>query len=213
MPLPLYASMRLLPKDYTPRNADVLLTCIGRYEQFYNVEVTRAFCDTAVKFSWQWFVCNSMQLLAVAIMSNCFEMYFLWKCIQVTNAHTKDVKNLLSLSTYKKRQRYSVLYVSMIISNITNVSFREDGVMFSVSFWQWVLEVLLVLLMTLHLYYLAGKSRFFDKFFNVIGTFYYHVINAFYLFGDREFQRGVTQNGILTSVRKAIFQSYTWTQT
>ncbi len=105
MPLLVYAARRLLNKEYTPRNADGLLTCLGRYEKFYNTDVTIDYCDTTVESSWQRFVCSTTHILLLVIMSNSLEAYFLWKCIQVNNSQTKDVKSLLSLSTYKRRQR------------------------------------------------------------------------------------------------------------
>ena len=85
---------------------------------------------------------------------------------------------------------------------------REDKIMFSVNVWQWILELLFQMLAIVQLNFLMGRSKFLDSLWHVFGLFHVQFINAFYLFGDRKFQRHVDENGLLKAIRRALLQMY-----
>ncbi len=77
---------------------------------------------------------------------------------------------------------------------------RENGVMFSISFWQWVLEMVFMAIMRIHLYLSVGSNKFIDELMTVYVYFHLSTINAFYLFGDRDFQRSVIKFGFVRAL-------------
>ena len=86
--------------------------------------------------------------------------------------------------------------------------YRENSVMFSVTFWQWVQEVTFSFIFHFYIYYLMGTSKFMGKFWTIVVQLHIVILNIFYLFGDSQFQRNVTEVGIFKAVRNALLQSY-----
>ncbi len=72
--------------------------------------------------------------------------------------------------------------------------------MFSISFWQWILELAFVGISIVHIFFLVGISKFLDELWVVYVHFHIQTINAFYLFGDNEFHRNVVEYGFFRAV-------------
>ncbi len=69
-------------------------------------------------------------------------------------------------------------------------------------------ELLFHFLAVTQLAIVKGHSEFYDDLWRVFAAFYVQFINAFYLFGDKEFQRGVDENGLIKSIQRALLQKY-----
>ncbi len=80
--------------------------------------------------------------------------------------------------------------------------------MFSVNVIQWFLEVLFLLIFHVKIYSNQELTKLQERFWILYINIHINVVNAFYLFGDSEFHRSVTEVGVLKSVQRAFFQSY-----
>ena len=80
--------------------------------------------------------------------------------------------------------------------------------MFTVTFWQWIMELGFIMIFQFHLSFTHGKSKFFDEFWFVIFQLQMYVSNAFYLLGDRSFQRSVTEVGLFKAIWRAFTEPY-----
>ncbi len=87
--------------------------------------------------------------------------------------------------------------------------FREDGIMFNVNILQWILEVLFMILLNLKIYASDdGFNALQERIWHIYVSVHIHLVNAFYLLGDSEFLRSVTEVGIIKSLQRAFLQSY-----
>ncbi len=73
--------------------------------------------------------------------------------------------------------------------------------MFAIAIWQWGVELVFVFIYFLQINFINGKSMFVDSLFANFIYFTSTLINAFYLFGDNNFQ----QNGSKFGWAKAVF--------
>ncbi len=106
MPLLTYAGIRLGSAEVTPKNGPELLRCLGQNERLFDQDITLSMCDGSASGSGsQWIACNIFFQISQLMCSNIPEMFLLWKSIQMIKSKTSDVKRILSLAAYKRRER------------------------------------------------------------------------------------------------------------
>ncbi len=79
--------------------------------------------------------------------------------------------------------------------------------MFAVSFWQWIMETLFLLILQVQNRFWLGQSKFLDELWWIYVHFQMHLSNAFYLLGDQGFHRRVTEDGIIKAVWRIMVKS------
>ncbi len=80
--------------------------------------------------------------------------------------------------------------------------------MFAVTFWQWVLEVVFMLLVLIYPQIPRESNKLVDHIFFLFVQLYFALVNTFYLFGDNVFQRSVVEVGVLKALKRALLQNY-----
>ncbi len=188
MPLLYYMTFRILAVP-SVKNGRRLLKCLGQYEMFYDTDGSTDFCYGLEKWTNGWLFCRTMTMLSFATGCNLMEMFLVWKCVGTIKETTANVRTLLSLSAYNDRQ-------------------RDHRIMFSVIFWQWILEVTFVLVYYIHIRFTQGMSLFLDNLFFVFVHFYGTLINSFYLFEESHFRHNVQTIGLSKAVLKALTYSF-----
>ena len=80
--------------------------------------------------------------------------------------------------------------------------------MITVSLWQWIVELLIVILIAI-LRIIQGENKALDHFIVLVCAFFFFVIEpAFYLLADVEFRRALEEKGLKKAVIFALKQKY-----
>ena len=80
--------------------------------------------------------------------------------------------------------------------------------MIAVTFWQWIMELLIVILIGI-LWIIQGENRTLDHFIVLVCALFFFVIEpAFYLLADKEFRRAFEEKGLKKAVMLALKQKY-----
>ena len=85
------------------------------------------------------------------------------------------------------------------------IYFREEGVIFAVTFWQWFIEFVFNVTIFIFLAFFKDKNRMVDHTFLLIGIFMsYNVLPAFYFTSGKSFRRVLKSEGLVRTVWKAL---------
>ena len=80
--------------------------------------------------------------------------------------------------------------------------------MIAVTLWQWIMELVIVILIKF-LLIIEGENRAMDHFIILACAFFFFVIEpAFYLFADIEFRRAFEEKGLKKAIILALNQKY-----
>ena len=97
-----------------------------------------------------------------------------------------------------------------LVSLVLNWSFfRDEGVIVSITYWQWALELTFNLLMILFHSYVRGNERRMDDWIGISMFFFgFVVLPAFYFLADVRFRRVLDQQSIHVALWMALTQRY-----
>ena len=86
--------------------------------------------------------------------------------------------------------------------------FRDDGIIFAVTFWQWIAELVISGIMVF-LHINRGKNQALDHFILLfLGFLAYVFFPAFYLMADSKFRRTLEAKGLKKAIISALTQKY-----
>ena len=87
------------------------------------------------------------------------------------------------------------------------INYRDQGMIFSVSISQWIMEACLVVLILIYNKYFHMKSIIWDRHFGNFNAFIGLVIHpAFIFMGDFNFRRKWQEEGLMNALREELFK-------
>ena len=126
---------------YSP-NHRRLDACLGTYEKNFFQTIGSEICSLGDSF--QKFLCHISLGSYLILSSNVLEIYMLYSCFKAIKNQTDKVHELIGAKNYQKRR-------------------RDDGIVISISVFQWFTEVLHYIFFNIYVAKLNGISNLMDK--------------------------------------------------
>ncbi len=97
--------------------------------------------------------------------------------------------------------------MSQTIPTFDVTRFREESIMFAVTFWQWVLELAANFVIYVYPQIPRKVNNLAEHVYTIAVQLFFAILNTFYLLGDGQFHMNASKFGIATAIFKALFQS------
>ena len=180
----------------TPSSQSSIINCLGRNEVFFDFDYftkggfdrTRTYCDLK-EYPMLQSTCKATIGFGFVVSSNILEAFLNTKVLLFMKSQTSRSASILSRAAFRRRQ-------------------RDDGITITVTFWQWITEIVINLAFGIGAWITAGISRFFDHFIGTIfGVMTSVVLPCFYLMADQDFRTNLHQKGLYFALRSALSNS------
>lgn len=161
-----------------------LSACIGTYETHFQEKNGNLVCSRGGFYREAF--CKLCVAFHTILSSNIPEAILLFFCFKAIQQQTEKSKALISENSFQSRK-------------------RDNGIVISISIIQWGIELIHTVSYYLYVYYLHGISNYADKIFSVYLIVFHMIIQpSFYLNGDAEFRRNLSNNGLFSALKTAI---------
>ena len=126
--------------------------------------------------------CTLLFSLVFMLSSNIPETYMLYKSYQIIQEQTENSKSMIGEASYLRRR-------------------RDDGVVLTISIFQWLVELCNFALYYLYIIFFIGWSNTLDHFFNLyLLTFQFILQPGFYVSANGKFRLDVVNHGIICAL-------------
>lgn len=136
------------------------------------------------------YACYVTLLVGVMTWSNILEIFFTVKILIYMRNQTKNIASMVSKEAFSKRN-------------------RDDGIVIAVTFWQWIAEITLQVILGVPRLFLQGENLILEQFYGFsLCMLQYTILPSFYLLADTRFRRSLDEKGFLKAIKSAITQNY-----
>ena len=143
--------------------------------------------------------------------SSCGELWCLWKL--KLNQWSSTSRNLF---LKKEKGKLQIFLKTSLICLIFRwiLSFREEGVIFAITLWQWCIEAFFNLTILVFQYFFKEMNRMIDHTFLLMGIVMSTVVlPLFYFMSGRAFRRVLKTEGFFKTMWKAYTHDLNWMKT
>ena len=140
--------------------------------------------------------------------SSCGELWCLWKL--KLNQWSSTSRNLF---LKKEKGKLQIFLKTSLICLIFRwiLSFREEGVIFAITLWQWCIEAFFNLTILVFQYFFKEMNRMIDHTFLLMGIVMSTVVlPSFYFMSGRAFRRVLKTEGFFKTMWKAYTHDLNW---
>lgn len=181
----------------TPETKPLILKCLGRgSEVFFDYDFfvpgghsrKRQYCviDNIIGK----YACYVTLIVGVLFWSNILEIFFTAKVLIYMRNQTKSIAFMVSKDAFSKRN-------------------RDEGIILAVTFWQWIAEITLLVILGVPRLFLLGENLIFEQLYGyTLSMLQFTILPSFYLLADTRFRRSLEEKGYIEAIKSAITQNY-----
>ena len=180
----------------SPSTSSTLLSCLGRNEVYFDFDYfvkgghsrTKEYCQMQSIFGR--FTCYATLGIELLVASNIIDFLLVKKILQVMKLQTQSVASMISPESLSTRQ-------------------RDDSIVMSIAYWQWIVEFIFNIGMVIFHLSIRGDQRRIDHWIGIAMFFFgFVLLPSFYFLADVKFRRALDQKGLKQALWLALTQSY-----